>query len=169
MAVRLPALCAGRHFPTGRFLVLISLRGWVNLRAIVRLGGLGKLKKSTSSGLEPATFRLVTQCLNQLRYRVPVTYIKNHTISWNLDVILMRAKQPILFPSRSWILTVVRIPLLYDKFCLSLLFPNWIWHLHFVHRILTKRSLRRFEVVIRRKDGIKSLVSTINDKRIYSH
>jgi hypothetical protein len=28
--------------------------------AIVLLEGLGKLKKSTSSGLEPATFRLVT-------------------------------------------------------------------------------------------------------------
>jgi hypothetical protein len=37
---------------------------------MVRLEGLGKLKKFTSSGLEPATFRLVAQCLNQLRYRV---------------------------------------------------------------------------------------------------
>jgi hypothetical protein len=37
----------------------------------MRLEGLGQLKKSTSSGLEPATFRSVAKCLNQLRYRVP--------------------------------------------------------------------------------------------------
>jgi hypothetical protein len=38
----------------------------------MRLEGLGKLKKkSTPSGLEPATFRIVAQCVNQLRYRVP--------------------------------------------------------------------------------------------------
>jgi hypothetical protein len=45
----------------GRFLVLIS----VNTPAIVKLEGLGKLKKiTTSSGTEAAIFRFVTQCLN---------------------------------------------------------------------------------------------------------
>jgi hypothetical protein len=38
----------------------------------VRLEGLGQLKNPmTSSGLEHATFGLVAQCLNQLRYSVP--------------------------------------------------------------------------------------------------
>jgi hypothetical protein len=39
--------------------------------AIVQLEGLGQLKNSiTSLGIKPATFQLVTQCLDQLRYRV---------------------------------------------------------------------------------------------------
>jgi hypothetical protein len=36
----------------------------------VRLEVLSQLKKPTSSGLDTATFRLVAQFLNQLRYRV---------------------------------------------------------------------------------------------------
>jgi hypothetical protein len=40
----------------------------------MRLEVLSKLKKSTSSGIDPATFRLVAQCLNQLRYRVPPSF-----------------------------------------------------------------------------------------------
>jgi hypothetical protein len=38
----------------------------------VWLEGLGKLKKSTSLGLDPMTFQLVAECLNQLRYYVPL-------------------------------------------------------------------------------------------------
>jgi hypothetical protein len=56
----LSTLCAGRFLPPGRFLVLIFVRGWVDHKAIVRLVGLGKLKKNpTHQGFEPATFRLV--------------------------------------------------------------------------------------------------------------
>jgi hypothetical protein len=46
MAVRLSALRVGRPLLPGRFLVLISVRVRVDLRVIVRLEGLSKLKES---------------------------------------------------------------------------------------------------------------------------
>jgi hypothetical protein len=74
MAINISALPAYRPLTPERFLVLIPVRGWVGPRAIVRLEGLGKLKKkSISSGLESATFLhvRVALCLNELRYHVP--------------------------------------------------------------------------------------------------
>jgi hypothetical protein len=61
--VMLSALRAGCPLPPGRFLLFTSVRGRVDPRAIVRLEGLGQLKNPVTSGIEPATFRLVAQCL----------------------------------------------------------------------------------------------------------
>ena len=59
---RLSALRTGRFLPPG----------WVDPMAIVRPEGLCQWKiPMTPSGIEPATFWLVAQCLNQLRHRVP--------------------------------------------------------------------------------------------------
>jgi hypothetical protein len=53
MAARLSALRAGRLLPPGRFVVLISIRGWVDPRARMLLEGLGQLiKPMTSSEIE---------------------------------------------------------------------------------------------------------------------
>jgi hypothetical protein len=69
---RLSALCTGRLYPQVRFLVLITVTGCVDYRAIVQLEGLSQWKISkTPAGIKPVTFTLVSQRLNKMHYYVP--------------------------------------------------------------------------------------------------
>jgi hypothetical protein len=67
--VRLSALRTGHLFPQEIFLELISVRGWVDLRALVRPERCHWKNPKTPSGIETTTVQLVVQCLNQMRHR----------------------------------------------------------------------------------------------------
>jgi hypothetical protein len=73
MAVRLSALRASRPLPPGRFLVLFEAEATPGLDQFKNL--------MTSSGIEPAIFRLVAECLNELRYRVLLFSVLHFLIS----------------------------------------------------------------------------------------
>jgi hypothetical protein len=79
----------------GRFLVAISVRRWVNLRAIVRLE-LGILEKKknlmTSSKIESAIFRLVALCFNHLHWRIWEAF----QMSWSSPNVIIFPSLPAL-------------------------------------------------------------------------
>jgi len=70
MVVRLSVLRIGRLYPQEIPLAIISVRGWVDPRPIVRSEGFYVNEKSTA-GIEPATFRIVAQHVNHCATAVP--------------------------------------------------------------------------------------------------
>jgi hypothetical protein len=88
MAVR-SALCAGRPLPPGRSLVLISVKRPSRLQGHSGAGRIRSIEKNpmTSSGIEPATFRLVALCPTNYATACPRSVYNNW---WDFQLNSMR-------------------------------------------------------------------------------
>jgi hypothetical protein len=101
MTVKLSGLLAGCPLSPGRFLVLISVTGWVDPRAIVWLEGLGKLKKNHLIWTRTRDLPAYTAC--------PLNYNFAHNMHVDMSVSTAYSRPTVCLPSRyriCWILWI---------------------------------------------------------------